>query len=120
LHVKEALKDKIEGWDSDYFPVMTQVSPTKDTLVGVGTIQHYRNRWSEEVNSASKVAIIGVKPNPVDFHVLEPIRATTAEIFYIGSKQDFACWALANSNFNFVSETFEEGFDELLEVLTRP
>jgi len=61
--------------------------------------------------------IVGVRPNEGDRHIWIPVRETKAQIFYIGGRSDHDGWRRANPGIRFLGETFEQGFERLLECL---
>jgi hypothetical protein len=77
------------------------------SLVG---IQEIRNRWRDCVAEATTIIVIGVRPNPEDHHVWDPIAANpSARGFYIGSRSQLEAWPEASTKLRFLEETFEAG-----------
>ena len=117
IGIESVLKSRFSDANASYYPVMSLYSFGKNSIVAGVRIQEIRNSWSECVSEASVVAVIGVRPNSEDTHIWNPIRQTSAKLFYIGSTRDFDIWVSANHHFKFLAKTFEEGFDNLLTSL---
>ena len=118
VDLEQTLKEKLSGRDDPtHFPVMSQISPHKEHFVSPARIQAIRNRWSENVFSASIVVIIGVSHNPNDTRVLEAIQRTRAQIFYVGDKENFDQWHNMNTRVEHIGERFADAFDDLLRKL---
>ena len=115
LNVEKMLKEKFSN--RAHLPVMSQVSPRKEQIAAPATIHKMREKWSQALSSAKHLAIIGVSYNPNDTHVVDPIRDTRATILYIGGKDNFKKWGDENKNFEHIGETFEEGFERLIQQI---
>jgi hypothetical protein len=110
----ETVKEKLSS--PDHFPVMSQVSPSKEDFLAAGGIHEMRKVWAQALSNAGFLAVIGVSCNQNDAHVIEPIRSATAQIGYIGGESDFQKWKAINKNFIHVGKTFEEGFDKIIRL----
>jgi len=118
VDVEKVLERRFSDANAFYYPVMSLYSFGRNSLVAGTRIQKIRNTWSGYVSRASLIVVIGVKPNCEDTHVWNPIKETkSANLFYIGSQEDFKIWASANSNFKFLAEEFNDGFESLLRIL---
>jgi hypothetical protein len=101
-----------------FFPIMSLYTMFKDSILGSARIQEIRNEWQERVSEASKIVIIGVRPNPEDHHVWDPIIANpSARGFYIGSRSQLEAWPEASAKLRFVEETFQAGLPILAASL---
>lgn len=98
-------------------PVMSLYALGKDSLVAPVQIQSIRNRWNRYATEAVSIYIIGVRPNEGDTHIWIPIKKTTARMFYIGGRTDYEGWLRVNPRIRHLGETFEGGFESLLECL---
>ena len=115
--VESALRSKFFDPMAYHYPVMSLYATGKNTPVAPVKIQQIRNSWSKYASQASVVAVIGVRPSIDDTHIWNPVTTTAAKLFYIGSPNDFERWSCANSNFTFIAERFDQGFEGLLQVL---
>ena len=100
-----------------YFPVLSLYASYRNSLVSDRRIQEIRNQWSNRVSEASVIGIVGVRPNPDDPYIWEAMRSTPARPAFIGARSDFEGWSSANRRFEFLGNTFEEGFENLIATL---
>ena len=115
--LERILKKKLNGADTIY-PVMCQISHWKDNFYAPGKIQEIRNKWSEALETAAMVVVVGVSYNPNDWHVLEAIKKATPErLLYIGGNNDFDKWAETNGCAEHIEDTFEAGFQRLMDAM---
>lgn len=113
--LESLLRAKFQGHEPEFLPVMTPISPEKQTYYGATQIQAMRNNWLTAVSAAQLVAVIGVSDNPNDKHVTDTIKQSGARrLLYIGGNTDFHKWVEINPNFRFIAETFEAGFEPLV------
>jgi hypothetical protein len=117
VNVEKSLKDRIVGLEPAHLPIMSQISPAKEDLLAPSQVQQCRNRWRDAVLNASKLAIIGVSPNPNDTHIWEPIKDASAKLLYIGSTSHFKVWASLSKDSKHLGRTFKQGFDSLIREL---
>ena len=115
--IEQVLTSKFSNPYAPYYPVMSLYSFGKNSIVAGGKIQEIRNAWYQYVLNTSLVAIIGVSPNKDDSHIWKPMQDTSAKLFYIGSQCHFKKWQVANPNFKYVGERFNEAFDSFLGLL---
>jgi hypothetical protein len=114
--IPENVMSKFTNTNAYHYPVMSLYSSSKDDLLAPVGIQKIRQAWSERVIGASLVVTVGVRPVKADRHVWEPLLATRARCFYIGSQHALEAWPEASSKFEFVAERFE-AFDRLQTLL---
>lgn len=77
-------------------PVMSYFDASKGTTSGANFIEDQRARYTQVVQSASTIVIVGVRARPHDRHLWEALAATDAELVYCsGGKagQEFEEWA---------------------------
>ena len=115
--IESELRRVYSSLEPDCFPVMSQISPRKENFLIPKQLQEARNKWFEAIPPASRMVVIGVSHNPNDAHILDAISQRSAQILYIGRKNDSDKWFETNSHFVHLGETFEEGFEELMNVL---
>ncbi len=114
---RTVLAAKFRDYAAFCTPVMSLYALGKNSLVAPVQIQSIRNRWNRYATEAVSIYIIGVRPNEGDTHIWIPIKKTTASIFYIGGRTDYEGWLLANPRIRHLGESFEGGFESLLECL---
>lgn len=104
-------------------PVMSYFEPQKATTSGASFILRQRARWSELVEAASVIGIIGVRVRPCDTHIWSPLEKTKAKLIYCGgpsSAQEFEQWhqtARPSSKDTVLRGYFADEFDHLCKVL---
>lgn len=119
LDKQEAVKKYLIG-DTSLYPVMRLYTKEKPAQLSPDFFEHLEKQWSEIIMSAEQVAIIGVKPYPVDRHIWDPLTNTSANIFYIGNKSSYEKWhkdSGRSAETIFVDKNFDTGFDLLLKRL---
>jgi hypothetical protein len=97
-NLEKTLNESLLGTGSRHLPVMSQISPDKQHFVAPAQIQSIRNKWAEAVSNAATVAIIGISCNRNDFHIVQTIRNTGAQILFIGDCENFQKWKRVNRN----------------------
>jgi hypothetical protein len=117
-NLENILQSKFTDYFGSYYPVMSLYSFGKNSIVAGTRMQKIRNTWHQRVVNASLVAVIGVRPNREDSHIWTPIHETSARLLYIGSKEHFNEWQVANHNFKHLGEKFDETFNSLVTSLT--
>jgi hypothetical protein len=65
----------------------------KPAQAGSSTIAALQQRWREVVGEASKVVIIGVRPNDQDHHLWDAVAETHATIAFVGDEEVINEWA---------------------------
>lgn len=114
VNLEATLRCKISGIQPAHLPVMSQVSPGKEDVLAPRRILEIRQKWAIAVSAAATVVIIGVSYNQNDTHIVEAIRKAPAKLLYIGDDESFKAWKAVNGNTEYISETFEKGFNLLL------
>jgi len=72
------------------FPVLGLYSPDKPSIVAPTKLQSLRTTLAERIKRASAVVLIGLKPNPRDPHLWEPVAQSHASnIGYVGGENDY-------------------------------
>lgn len=102
------------------YPAMSLFRPDKYIQIGHGTVQDLQEKWTNAVEKASKIAIIGVKPRVSDKHIWGELSKTNADIYYIGGKKPFYDWRDNNrdgSQGEFISNRFHTGFADIIDRL---
>ena len=77
-------------------PVMSYFEPLKRTTAAPSFISSQRARLAKLFQTASTVAVIGMKVRPYDTHIWDPLRATRARIVYCAGKEageEFRLWS---------------------------
>lgn len=104
-------------------PVMSYFEPEKKTTSGASFIDNQWSRFLELVSKASIVGIIGVKVQPSDNHIWDPLVKTSARLMYCSGKrggQEFDVWSKQNRPDNqdiTLDGYFADCFDQLCKEL---
>lgn len=103
-------------------PVMSYFEPNKFTCSGYNFIAEQRQIFSELIDGASRVAIIGVNVHPFDTHIWDPLKRTPATCFYLGGAagaEKYRSWCQdANRGGDVVCERyFADGYDEMVSFI---
>jgi hypothetical protein len=97
--IKVIQPHELRKWASNnqsLFPAMAVYARTKHSFICRNFIDKVRTEWTAAVMSASKVAVVGVRPNPKDEHIWKPLAHTRAKLFFVGGEQDFQVWRKEN------------------------
>ncbi len=107
----------------DIPPVMSYFEPLKRTTTGGDFIRTQRQRFSEIIEGAEKVAVVGIQVRQRDEHIWEPLKQTNAEILYCSGKdsgEEYKKWSSlarpAKKN-KVLGGYFREEFDEILSFI---
>lgn len=76
-----------------FYPAMAVYMEGKPLHSCPSAIRQLQSLWSEAVLAAEAVGLIGVRPNPSDDHIWEPLAKTKARIDVIGNADDYRNWA---------------------------
>jgi hypothetical protein len=90
----------------------------KPVQAGPSWIKAIQAGWRDAVAQAEKVAIVGVRPNPMDEHLWEAVAATAAEVLFIGDEAAITGWASQYRRTagptRILGARFDQAIDELL------
>jgi hypothetical protein len=111
------LRGKFKCSNPTFLPIMSQITPEKQTYYNSMKIQAIRHKWLSAVGEAEVVVVVGVSYNPNDLHIVEPIKQCHGRVLYIGGEFDFEKWSQHNDKFEFLETTFSAGFEKLVEVV---
>lgn len=78
---------------SALYPAMAIFMEGKPIHSNPSVIKELQSRWSDAVLSAETVGIIGVRPNPTDANIWEPLAETKAALVVIGNREEYRDWA---------------------------
>lgn len=104
-------------------PVMSYFEPNKSTTSGTSFIAWQRNRYVDLVNSAEKIAIIGLQVRTHDNHIWKPLASTNAKIIYCSGKSavdGFQNWSQnhrTGKNDLILPQYFSDWFETILREL---
>jgi hypothetical protein len=76
LHVQNLesrLRERFSTYKPAFFPVLGLYSPNKPSILAPAKLQNLRNIFAERINRATAVVLMGVRPNPRDPHLWEPV-----------------------------------------------
>ena len=77
-------------------PVMCYFEPGKDARAGMSFLEGQRKMWKKLAQTATTIAVVGVRPRRNDAHVWEPLASTPARIIYCGgpcAAPEYKDWA---------------------------
>jgi len=73
-----------DGINHYFYPILSLYAIGKNTHLAPEKIQQFRNAWLDEAAQATHLAIVGVRFNPADTHITDPVRQTPAPtVLYI-------------------------------------
>jgi len=102
-----------------FFPVLGLYSPDKPSIVAPGKLQDLRNTLAERINRATALVLIGLRPNPRDPHLWEPVAQSRAsKIAYVGGEPDYEALKKLQGKSVHLAATFEDGVAPVLSVLS--
>lgn len=106
--------------DTALYPAMALYARSKSIFMAPTIIQNKQKAWAEEVQTASHVIVIGVRPNPADEHIWGPIARTDAEVSFVGSRTGFENWVSAHrptTRSEFLGSRWSPGFGAVIRKL---
>jgi hypothetical protein len=113
------LQERFSTYRPAFFPVLGLYSPDKPSMVAPGKLQDLRNILSERINRATAVILIGLRPNPRDPHIWEPVAQSRASrIAYVGGEADYDALKRLQGKAVHLATTFEDGVAPVLSVLS--
>jgi hypothetical protein len=92
-------------------PAVALYAAGKEVLYSEVIVQQQQEEFRREVSRAAEVCLIGVRVNPTDTHIWEPLSAARARISYVGFEpSSFTDWARAASRTTdqVLAQSFEE------------
>lgn len=104
------------------YPAMALYAQGKPISMSPGPIEQIQEVWATKVLDAARVAVVGVRPNPDDEHLWEPLAQTDACIGYIGKKGEFADWERkhrGDADSVILGETWEDAEEQLIDFINR-
>ncbi len=78
---------------SAFYPAMAVYMAGKPIHSCPSVLKELQSRWASAVLAAETVGLIGVRPNPADTHIWEPLATTNARIVTIGNREAYQSWA---------------------------
>ncbi len=105
--------------DNSLYPAMCMFTLNKPSQISPGVFAECQRKWAELAISAENVVLIGVKPHSPDKHIWEPLSATAAKLYFVGSESEFYSWSPARKNRKscYLGPTFAEALREVSVVL---
>jgi len=70
-------------------PVMAYYMQNKPTITNKSFLEKLQKEWKAQIKKSNKIILIGIKPNPQDTHIWNPIISSNAKIGYVGSASGF-------------------------------
>ena len=101
-------------------PVMCYFEPGKDARCGLSFINGQKKQFRALVESASVVAIVGVKVRPHDTHIWDPLAETSAKLVYCSGKDaaaEFRTWSrdAGRTNDHAFPTYWKDSFDAICQ-----
>ncbi len=78
--------------NSALHPAMAVFMEGKPVQSCPGIIRDLQTRWAELVSEVEVVGLIGVRPNPDDAHIWEPLASTNARLVVVGNTSEYEAW----------------------------
>lgn len=75
------------------YPAMALYAHKKPVSMSPAPIQEAQQRWAAHVRNSVRLVVVGVRPNPDDDHIWQPLAETPGEVAYVGSKELFDEWS---------------------------
>ncbi len=100
-------------------PVMSYFDPLKLTTSCINFIESQRSRYTELINGAEKVVIVGIRVRPHDTHLWSALAETKADLTYCSGKsggQEFLHWAVEQRP-NKINENLGDYFADSFEII---
>jgi hypothetical protein len=100
-------------------PVMCLYMRGKPLSVSPSVIRKLQRDWIRQVEAASIIVCIGVRPLPEDTHIWEPLRATKARIYFIGDQGALESWCESSRRgfTEYVGDRFNTAYKNLMQRL---
>jgi hypothetical protein len=121
LHVQNLerqLRERFSTYEPAFFPVLGLYSPDKPSIVAPAKLQNLRNILAERIKRAMAVVLIGVRPNPRDPHLWEPVAQSQAStIAYVGGEEEYQNLMKLQGRVVHLAETFKAGATRVLSTL---
>lgn len=89
MTIEDAQEYYSDKQDMFIMPPMCMYTPDKKSNIANNAIQNIQRRYTEIVSKVSRIFIIGASASLHDKHVWNPIKDSTANIYYCGSDKDF-------------------------------
>lgn len=105
------------------YPIMCLYMPGKGTHMGPQAMRQIQASWREHVLAASKVILIGVRPNEGDRHLWDSIADTAADVYHVGADVEIATWSEMRRSENpsrHLGTRFEDSVNEVVAELIDP
>jgi len=74
------------------YPAMALYAQKKPVSMSPAPIQEAQHRWAAHVKNSDRLLVVGVRPNPDDEHIWQPLAETPGEVAYVGSNEVFEKW----------------------------
>lgn len=102
--------------DSPLPPAMSLYTRSKEIIIAPEQIKKILREYKKHVMSAKLIVIVGVRPNPDDHHIWDPLIKTPAKLLLIGNEDGCKEWLSAyrqKREDKWISNRFKTGFDEM-------
>jgi len=103
-------------------PAMTLYSKGKDIIVCPNQLHDIAKEFQNAVSKARLIVIIGIKPNPSDTHIWDPLGKTNARLVMVGNKNECEKWIKnyrGNLNDQWVSDRFSTAINDIYAHIDR-
>jgi hypothetical protein len=120
---------RIEAWctspaNGSIAPIVSFYAPNKRSPINTNFIDQHRAEWRRAVAECTICFVIGVKWNPADAHVWEPLSTVTgSHLVYVNPNDDgFAAWKrqTARHNARHLPHGFDAAISEMMSEAMAP
>ena len=104
-------------------PAIAMYAPGKRVLVSPDYVKRQQEHWRAEVARARDIILIGLRPNPQDEHIWNPLAQASASLRFVGYEADeFWSWAREAGRVNAspMARTFVEALPLIQASLSEP
>jgi hypothetical protein len=81
--------------DSALYPAMAVYARGKPIQVAPRAVERTHGYWAEACERAEAIVVVGVKPQPADVHIWDPIARAPGRVLYVGAPGPFDDWRRA-------------------------
>jgi len=114
----DQLVEKFATYNSAYYPVLGIYAQDKPSIVAGAKLQKLKNMLADRIRRANVLAFIGVRPNPRDPHLWDPVAESRAStIAYVGGDAEFEALRKLQKRAEHLARTFEDGALAVVDVL---
>lgn len=98
-------------------PVLALYAAGKPVLYCPEFVREQQRTWREEVRRAARIYLVGVRVNPADAHIWDPLAEGRTPLYYVDPRPgEFLAWAKVCRRPHAVhfAETFQDAIDPII------